>query len=266
MNAPVDSALQPLVLTASRDGVATLTLNRGDRYNALSRDMIAALKAALDRIEGDKETRVVVLAANGKGFCAGHDLKELRAHPDAAWQRELFDACSQVMLQLTRLPQPVIARVHGIATAAGCQLVSMCDLAVAADTATFALPGVNVGVFCSTPAVGVGRNIARKRVMEMLLTGEPIDASTALAWGLVNRVAPAADLDAAIAELTGIMRSKSPTIVALGKRAFYEQIERGLPDAYALTGEVMACNLLEPDAAEGIDAFVTKRPPHWRPD
>jgi enoyl-CoA hydratase/carnithine racemase len=265
MNAPIDSALDPLVLAASRDGVATLTLNRGDRYNALSRDMIAALEAELDRIQRDKETRVVVLAANGKGFCAGHDLKELRSHPDAAWQRELFDACSRMMLQLTRLPQPVIARVHGIATAAGCQLVSMCDLAVAADTAKFALPGVNVGVFCSTPAVGVGRNIARKRVMEMLLTGEPIDASTALAWGLVNRVAPAADLDTAIAELTGIIRSKSPTIVALGKRAFYEQIERGLPDAYALTGEVMACNLLEPDAAEGIDAFVTKRPPHWRP-
>jgi len=155
--------------------------------------------------------------------------------------------------------------VHGLATAAGCQLVSMCDLAVAADTAKFALPGVNVGVFCSTPAVGVGRNIARKRVMEMLLTGEPIDAATALSWGLVNRVVPLAELDAAVGELTGIIRGKSASVVALGKRAFYEQIDRGLPEAYALTGEVMACNLLDPDAAEGIDAFVGKRPPNWRP-
>src|SRR5512141_3226376 len=198
MNASPDSALAPFVLAASRDGVATLTLNRGDRYNALSGDMMAALETELDRLAADEETRVVVLAANGKGFCAGHDLKELRAHPDAAWQRELFDACSRMMLKLTRLPQPVIARVHGIATAAGCQLVSMCDLAVAADDARFALPGVNVGVFCSTPAVGVGRNVGRKHTMEMLLTGRTIDAKTALEWGLVNRVVPTEALDAEI--------------------------------------------------------------------
>jgi enoyl-CoA hydratase/carnithine racemase len=264
MNAPVESGLAPLVLAESNDGVSTLTMNRGDRFNALSREMIGALEAELDRIAADKQARVVVLAANGRGFCAGHDLKELRAHPDASWQRELFDACSRMMLKLTRLPQPVIARVHGIATAAGCQLVSMCDLAVAAETATFALPGVNVGVFCSTPAVGVARNIARKRVLEMLLTGEAIDAATALSWGLVNRVVPPADLDAAIAQITGILRTKSPTVVALGKRAFYEQIDRGLSDAYALTGDVMACNLLDPDAAEGIDAFVEKRKPQWK--
>jgi enoyl-CoA hydratase/carnithine racemase len=263
MNAPLDPALTPFVLAASRDGVATLTLNRGDRYNALSRAMIAALEAELDRLAADRDTRVVVLAANGKGFCAGHDLKELRAHPDAAWQRELFDACSRMMLKLTRLPQPVIARVHGIATAAGCQLVSMCDLAAAADTATFALPGVNVGVFCSTPAVGVGRNVARKRVMEMLLTGEPIDAATALAWGLVNRVAAASELDAAVARITDIIRARSRSVVAMGKRAFYEQIDRGLADAYALTGEAMTCNLADPDAGEGIDAFVAKRKPRW---
>jgi enoyl-CoA hydratase/carnithine racemase len=263
MNASPDSAPPPFVLAASCDGVATLTLNRGDRYNALSGDMMAALEAELDRLAADRETRVVVLAANGKGFCAGHDLKELRAHPDAAWQRELFDACSRMMLKLTRLPQPVIARVHGIATAAGCQLVSMCDLAVAADTAKFALPGVNVGVFCSTPAVGVGRNVARKRVMEMLLTGEPIDASTALAWGLVNRVVPLQELDAAVARFTDIIKARSRSVVAMGKRAFYEQIDRPLPDAYVLTGEVMACNLLDPDAAEGIDAFIAKRAPRW---
>jgi enoyl-CoA hydratase/carnithine racemase len=260
MNAPPDSAPEPFVLAASRDGVATLTLNRGDRYNALSGDMIAALDAELDRLAADEETRVVVLAANGKGFCAGHDLKELRAHPDAAL---LFEACSRMMLKLTRLPQPVIARVHGIATAAGCQLVSMCDLAVAADTAKFALPGVNVGVFCSTPAVGVGRNVARKRVMELLLTGEPIDAPTALAWGLVNRVVPLQELDAAVARIADIITARSRSVVAMGKRAFYEQIDRTLPDAYSLTGEAMVCNLLDPDAAEGIDAFVQKRAPRW---
>jgi enoyl-CoA hydratase/carnithine racemase len=265
MNAANDTAPEPLVLAETRDGVCTLTLNRGDRFNPLSRAMIAALEAELDRLAADREARAVVVAANGRGFCAGHDLKELRAHPDAAWQRELFDACSRMMLKLTQLPQPVIARVHGIATAAGCQLVSMCDLAIAADTAKFALPGVNVGVFCSTPAVGVARNIARKRVMEMLLTGEMIDAPTALAWGLVNRVVAVADLDAAVAHFTGIIKAKSAGIVALGKRAFYQQVDRGLPGAYELTGEVMACNLLDPDAAEGIDAFLGKRPAAWRP-
>ncbi len=263
MNASNDTAPGPLVLAETRDGVCTLTMNRGDRFNPLSRELIAALEAELDRLVADKEARVVVLAANGRGFCAGHDLKELRAHPDAAWQRELFDACSRMMLKMTQLPQPVIARVHGIATAAGCQLVSMCDLAVAADTAKFALPGVNVGVFCSTPAVGVARNIARKRVMEMLLTGAMIDAPTALAWGLVNRVVAAADLDAAVAHFTGTIKAKSARIVALGKRAFYQQIDRALPGAYELTGEAMACNLLDPDAAEGIDAFVAKREPRW---
>jgi enoyl-CoA hydratase/carnithine racemase len=265
MNASSDNAPEPLVLAETTDGVCTLTMNRGDRFNPLSRAMIAALETELDCLAADKEARAVVLAGNGRGFCAGHDLKELRAHPDAAWQRELFDACSRMMLKLTQLPQPVIARVHGIATAAGCQLVSMCDLAVAADTAKFALPGVNVGVFCSTPAVGVARNIARKRVMEMLLTGEMIDAPTALAWGLVNRVVAAADLDAGVAHFTGTIKTKSAGIVGLGKRAFYQQIDRGLPGAYELTGEVMACNLLDPDAAEGIDAFLGKRPAAWRP-
>jgi len=263
MNAPLDPTLQPVVLTAIDDGVCTVTLNRGDRFNALSQGMIAALAAAFDAIAADRAVRVVVLAGNGRGFCAGHDLKELRAHPDAAWQRDLFDACSRLMLKLTALPQPVIARVHGIATAAGCQLVSMCDLAVAAETATFALPGVNVGVFCSTPAVGVGRNISRKRTMELLLTGEPIDAATALAWGLVNRVVPAAGLDAAVAHFTGIIRQRSAAVVALGKRAFYDQLERPLVPAYDAAGAAMACNLVLPDAAEGIDAFLGKRPARW---
>ena len=201
----------------------------------------------------------------GRGFCAGHDLKEMRAHAgDHAWQRRLFDDCSRMMTRLTELPQPVIARVHGIATAAGCQLVSMCDLAVAADTATFALPGVNIGVFCSTPAVGVARNVGRKRAMEMLLTGAPIDAPTALEWGLVNRVVPAAKLDAEVrASSTSSSRAaRRPS--AMGKAAFYQQIERPLAAAYDVASETMACNMALEDAAEGIDAFLQKRPAAWR--
>ncbi|HEY3122763.1 MAG TPA: enoyl-CoA hydratase-related protein, partial [Thermoanaerobaculia bacterium] len=175
-----------------------------------------------------------------------------------------FDDCSRMMVSLTRLPQPVIARVHGIATAAGCQLVSMCDIAVASDTATFAMPGINVGVFCTTPAVGVARNVGRKRAMEMLLTGKPIDARTALAWGLVNRVVPTAELDAAVAEFTEIVLARSPAVVRLGKAAFYRQIEQPLDAAYDSAGGVMARNLLMEDAAEGIDAFLGKRPARWR--
>ena len=263
MNAPLDTAVAPYLLTHTEKGICRLTLNRGDRYNPLSRAMITALQSEVTRMGADSAIRCVVLAAEGKGFCAGHDLKELRAHPDLAWQQELFSACNALMVSLTTLPQPVIARVHGIATAAGCQLVSMCDLAVAADTARFALPGVNVGVFCTTPAVGVARNVARKRVMEMLLTGEPIDATTALAWGLVNRVVPEAELDAAIAVLTRVILAKSARLIAQGKRAFYRQVELGLGQAYDFAGGVMACSLLDADAHEGIDAFVEKRPPKW---
>lgn len=263
MNAPVEAGLQPFVLAEVREGVATVTLNRGDRYNPLSLPMITALETTLDTLAQDTTVRVLVIAGSGKGFCAGHDLKEMRAHPDLGWQRELFNACGRMMQKLTLLPQPVIARVHGIATAAGCQLVSMCDLAVAADSAGFALPGVNIGVFCTTPAVGVARNIARKRVMEMLLTGEMIDAPTALGWGLVNRVVPAAGIDAAVKEFTDLIKARSPAVVALGKRAFYQQVDHGLAGAYELASEAMACNLLEPDAAEGIDAFLGKRAPQW---
>ena len=263
MNAPLDTAVAPYLLTHTENGICRLTLNRGDRYNPLSRAMITALQSEVTRIGADSAIRCVVLAAEGKGFCAGHDLKELRTHPDLAWQQELFSACNALMVSLTTLPQPVIARVHGIATAAGCQLVSMCDLAVAADTARFALPGVNVGVFCTTPAVGVARNVARKRVMEMLLTGEPIDAATALAWGLVNRVVPEAELDAAIAALTRVILAKSARLIAQGKRAFYRQVELGLGQAYDFAGGVMACSLLDADAHEGIDAFVEKRAPKW---
>ena len=264
MNAPLATPPAPPILAETRDGVCTLTMNRGERFNPLSTAMIAALDAALDAVAADRAARVVVLAGAGRAFCAGHDLTEMRAHIDAAWQRGLFDACTRMMLKLTQIPQPVIARVHGAAAAAGCQLVSMCDLAVAVDTARFGLAGINAGIFCSTPAVGVARNVARKRAMEMLLTGELIDARTALDWGLVNRVVPAAELDGAVQALAATIARKSPAAVALGKRAFYAQVERGLAGAYDLAGETMTCNMLDPDAAEGIDAFLGKRPPVWR--
>ena len=256
---------EPMVLRALDDGVLTLTLNRGARFNPLSLAMIAALDAELDLAAHDASVRAVVLSASGRGFSAGHDLKEMRAHAgDKAWQQALFDACGRMMTHIAELPQPVIARVHGIATAAGCQLVSMCDLAVAADTATFALPGVNIGVFCSTPAVGVARNVGRKRAMEMLLTGELVDARTALAWGLVNRVVPGDSLDAAVRHFTDIIKARSAATIRLGKQAFYAQIEQPIAAAYGITGEVMACNMLLDDAAEGIDAFLGKRPPVWQ--
>jgi enoyl-CoA hydratase/carnithine racemase len=258
-------ASEPLVLSSRDGGIVRLSLNRGNRFNPLSLEMIAAIQAELDSIAADPAARVIVLAAEGKGFSAGHDLKEMRAHAgDEAWQRRLFDDCSRMMMALTRMPQPVIARVHGNATAAGSQLVSMSDLADAADTATFAMPGINVGVFCSTPAVGVARNVGRKRAMEMLLTGEPIDAETALAWGLVNRVVPAGELDAAVARFTEIFLARSPAVVRLGKGAFYRQIDRPLEAAYETAGETMGKNLLLEDAAEGIDAFLSKRPAAWR--
>lgn len=259
------TASEPLVRAERAGSVATLTLNRGDRFNPLSSAMISALHAELDEVAADADVRVVVLAATGRGFCAGHDLKEMRSHAgDETWQRRLFDDCSRMMIRLTELPQPVIARVHGIATAAGCQLVSMCDLAVAADSATFALPGVNIGVFCSTPAVGVARNVGRKRAMELLLTGAPVDAATALAWGLVNRVVSAEQLDAEVRRFTDLILARSAATIRLGKAAFYQQIERPLAAAYDVTSQTMACNMTLEDAAEGIDAFLQKRPPVWR--
>lgn len=264
MNAPQRVAVEPFVVRSDHEAIATLTLNRGDRFNPLGSEMIAALSAALDAVAADGSVRAVVLAANGRGFCAGHDLKEMRAHPDAAWQQKLFDDCNAMMLTIPRLPQPVIARVHGIAAAAGCQLVAMCDLAVAASGATFVLPGVNMGLFCSTPAVGVGRNLNRKRTMEMLLTGEAIDADVALSWGLVNRVVSADQLDAEVAKLTGKIKTKSAVAIALGKETFYRQLETDLESAYRIAGHTMTCNMGMEDAAEGIDAFIGRRVPVWK--
>ena len=253
-----------VTLERPEPAVARLVLDQPARFNPLSSEMIAALNDALRRIAADREIRAVVLAANGRGFCAGHDLKEMRAHAgDPQWQRHLFDVCSRMMIAITELPQPVIARVHGVATAAGCQLVAMCDLAVASDAAQFALPGVNIGVFCSTPAVGVVRNVGRKRAMEMLLTGRLFDARTALEWGLINRVVPAADLDAAVKSYTDVIVARSPAAVRLGKAAFYAQLDRPLAAAYDIASETMARNMMASDASEGIDAFLDKRAAVW---
>jgi enoyl-CoA hydratase/carnithine racemase len=256
---------RPLLRLDRECGIVTLTLSRSDRFNPLSSAMIAALQADLDSIATDDSARVVILAADGKGFCSGHDLKEIREHwGDEAWQRKLFDDCSRMMLTLNRMSQPVIARVNGIATAAGCQLVASCDLAVASENARFALPGVNIGLFCSTPAVPVVRAVGCKRTMEMLLTGKTIDAATALTWGLVNRVVPADQLDDAIREFTDVILARSPAVIGMGKQAFYSQIDRSLDSAYELASEAMVCNLSNEDAAEGMDAFLRKRAPNWR--
>lgn len=254
-----------LLLRADRaDGLTTLTLNRPGQFNSLSEALLSALQKELDAIAADETVRVVVLAGAGKAFCAGHDLKEMRANHSKTYMQGLFKQCAEVMLTLTRMPQPVIARVHGIATAAGCQLVSMCDLAVAADVAKFAVSGINVGLFCSTPAVGLARNLGRKAALEMLLTGDFIDAMEARAKGLVNRVVPADALDAEIEALAGSILAKSAVAIRMGKGMFYQQLEMGLADAYAYADEVMACNMMSEDAGEGIDAFMQKRKPNYK--
>jgi enoyl-CoA hydratase/carnithine racemase len=265
MNANTQAvATEPLLLRRDDGGVVMLTLNRPAQFNSLSQALISELQAELDRIAADAGARVVVLAGAGKAFCAGHDLKEMRSDAAKEFQRALFQQCSKLMLTLVRMPQPVIARVHGIATAAGCQLVSMCDLAVASDNSRFAVSGVNLGLFCSTPSVGLARNLGRKQAMEMLLTGDFIDAQTALARGLVNRVVPPAQLDAEIKKLTDSILAKTPVAIRAGKQMFYRQLEMGLDEAYELTSEVMACNIMAEDAQEGIDAFVAKRKPQWK--
>jgi enoyl-CoA hydratase/carnithine racemase len=261
---PISVANEPILLRNAHDGVVTLTLNRPAQFNSLSKAMLSELQQALDAIAKDATVRVVVIAGNGKAFCAGHDLKEMRANPDHAFIRALFDQCSKMMLTLTAMPQPVIARVHGIATAAGCQLVSMCDLAVASTEARFATSGINLGLFCSTPAVGLSRNLSRKRAMEMLLTGDFIDAATALEYGLVNRVVPAGELDQGVRALTDSIVAKTPVAVTAGKQMFYRQLEMGFEQAYALAAETMACNMMTDDAGEGVDAFIAKRAPVWK--
>jgi enoyl-CoA hydratase/carnithine racemase len=252
-----------LVLRQDSAGVATLTLNRPQQRNALSRAMIAALRDELARLASDASVKALVLTGAGPGFCSGHDLKEIQANPDPAFYAALFEECAALMLALQALPQPVIARVHGIATAAGCQLVATCDLAIASTRATFATPGVHIGLFCSTPMVALSRNIPRKRALEMLMLGETIDAATAATYGLVNAVVEPDDLDAAVAGFTARLTAKSPLTLRIGKEAFYRQDEMTTAEAYAYTAAVMARNLATHDAAEGIDAFLAKRAPIW---
>ena len=256
----MDTFTQEL-LRSDREGVATLTLNRPQQYNAFSSTLIGALQSEVDAISSDASVRVVVIAGAGKAFCAGHDLKEMSARPELV--DDVFARYSQLMISLTRLPQPVIARVHGVAFAAGCQLVAQCDLAVAVDSAQFATSGVKFGLFCNTPGVALARNVGRKHALEMLLTGEPIDASTALARGLVNRVVTADSLDSTIDSLAQSIIEKTPVAVAAGKRTFYEQLDAPLATAYDIASEAMVCNMRTSDAAEGIEAFAAKRKPVW---
>ena len=264
MSAVIQSLIEPILLRHDEKGVTTLTLNRPAQFNALSEKLLVELQAAFDALAADATIRAVVIAGAGKAFCAGHDLKQMRDNPGKDYQRKLFRQCGRVMTSITKMPQPVIARVHGIATAAGCQLVAMCDLAVAADAAKFAVSGINVGLFCSTPAVALARNMGRKQAMEMLLTGDFIDAAEAQRRGLVNRVAPLAQLDVEVKKLTDSILAKSPVAVGMGKQLFYSQLEMGLEGAYQLASETMACNMMAADAAEGIDAFMQKRKPTWK--
>lgn len=253
------------LLTSASDGIARLVFNRPRQYNALSSDLMGALQEALDAIAADKSVRVVIIEGAGRGFCAGHDLKELRAHGgDKAFFQSIFKQCSRLMTTITTLPQPVIAKVHGIATAAGCQLVATCDLAVADRAAQFGTPGVNIGLFCSTPMVALSRAVPRKQAMELLLTGEMIDAEEARRIGLINRAVASEALEAETLELARKILSKSPLTLKIGKEAFYRQIEYGLVEAYAYASQVMTTNMLARDAEEGIDAFIEKRSPKWQ--
>jgi enoyl-CoA hydratase/carnithine racemase len=257
-------ANEPLLLRHDDHGIVTLTLNRPQQYNALSDALLGELQSQLDAIAGDPAVRVVVIAGAGRAFCAGHDLKEMRARPDQAYYRDLFGRCSRMMLTITQMPQPVIARVHGIATAAGCQLVATCDLAIATPEARFATSGINVGLFCSTPAVALRSNLSEKRAFEMLMTGDFIDADTALRYGLVNRVVAADEIDKAVTDLARRIAGKSAVAVAAGKRLFYRQRDLDLSAAYDVAAETMACNMMAEDVGEGIDAFMQKRPPVWK--
>ena len=252
-----------ILLEERTDGVLRLTLNRPEARNALSIELMTALVEALGRAAGDPHSRVVVIAGAGPAFCAGHDLRELRQDPRRETYQRIFGLCSELMLAIVRLPKPVIAEVHGVATAAGCQLVATCDLAVAAEAARFATPGVNIGLFCSTPMVALSRAVGRKAAMEMLLTGELIDAATARSLGLVNRVVPRDGLREAVDGLARQIAGKSAFTVKIGKEAFYRQAELDLAAAYRYAAEVMTTNMLAEDAGEGIDAFLARRAPVW---
>ena len=255
---------EPILLREDRDGIATLTLNRPRQWNALSSALLAELQAALDAIAANPAVWVVVLAGSGRGFCSGHDLKEIREMANEREVEALFRQCSRMMVTMSQIPQPVIARVHGMATAAGCQLVATCDLAVASTEARFATPGVNIGAFCATPAVALGRNVSRKHAMEMLLTGETIDAARAEQIGLVSRVVAPEALEAEVDALARRIASRSPSAISSGKQMFYRQLELGVSDAYALAGGVIARGFVGEEGREGVAAFFEKRTPLWR--
>lgn len=264
MNTETELQTRPFVLSECDDrGVVKLTLNRPASFNALSEAMLAGLQAELDRLAVDESVRVVVIGAQGKAFSAGHDLKEMRADPSQGYYEQLFAQCAQVMLTLQRLPVPVIARVQGIATAAGCQLVAACDLAVAAKTARFAVSGVNLGLFCSSPSVALSRNLLRKPAFEMLVTGDFISAEEAKARGLVNRVVDLEGIDVEVESLVASIIAKPRVAIAMGKRLFYRQLEVGVDAAYEDAGRTMACNMMDASALEGVQAFIDKRKPEW---
>lgn len=259
-----ESSSGDILLREQSEGVVTLTLNRPAQYNSLSEELLAELQRALSQIAGDESVRCVVLAANGKAFCAGHDLKQMRANPEKSYYQSLFAACGKMMQKIVSLPVPVIAKVQGIATAAGCQLVATCDMAVAVESASFAVSGINLGLFCSTPSVALSRNISRKHAFEMLFTGKFIDSAKAVDLGLINKAVPAEQLNAAVKSLTDSICIKSRVPVLVGKELFYEQLGMDLGSAYALAGEKMACNMMSEDAVEGIDAFIERRQPTWK--
>jgi enoyl-CoA hydratase/carnithine racemase len=257
----VPQAEQPILLREDHDGICTLTMNRPQQMNLLTAQMLTALQREFDALRNDSKNRVIILAGAGKGFCAGHDLKEIRALKELPKIEALFGQCSRMMQTIPQLPQPVIARVQGAAAAAGCQLVAQCDLAVAAEAAKFVTSGVTWGFFCSTPGVAVGRNLQRKHAMEMLLTGEPIDARRAMEWGLVNRVVAAEELDAEVHKLAATLASKPPATLAAGKRAFYQQMNLGLEQAYALASCVISASFAHEEGRAGMDAFLEKQQP-----
>jgi len=259
----MDTLESPVVGTLT-DGVLTLTLNRPGQYNALSEDVLAGLQAALDRAATDESLRCVVLAAEGRAFCAGHDLKQMQANRHHDYYMGLFQQCGRLMQTIVAFPVPVIAKVHGTATAAGCQLVASCDLAIAADSAKFAVSGINVGLFCSTPAVALSRNVAAKKAFEMLITGEFISAEDAARHGLINRAVPAQELDAAVQALVATICAKSPVAVRTGKAMFHKQRTMALDAAYDYAADVMTRNMMTDDVYEGIDAFINKRQPEWK--
>lgn len=261
---PAAVASDALLLTEVRDGIARLTMNRPRQFNAISMEMLAALQEALAGIASNTAVRAVVIAGSGPAFSGGHDLKEMMANRNEAFIGALFERCSRVMLAIQALPQPVLARVHGTATAAGCQVVAACDLAVASTDARFATSGINFGLFCATPGVPVSRNVSRKRAFEMLFTGEFIDAATALDWGLVNSVVPPQELDAEVSRILGMIIDKPRAVVSAGKALFYEQIEARVAPAYAAASKAITRNMLGADAAEGVGAFIEKRKPNWQ--